>query len=118
MMPKRAMWHADIQQLLKAEQLWLSGRYNDPECAELTIPEDFPVSFLTDFTFSEPEIQPLFRITDSQGKLILHESFINYLQRFKCNLEIAGTGKAESPTVMVCGPALQLELLKLVLPDE
>lgn len=112
------MWHADIQQLLKAEQLWLSDKYNDPECAELTIPTDFPVSFLTDFTFSEPEIQLLFRITDSQGKLILHESFINYLQRFKCNLEIAGTWKAESPTVMVCGPALQLELLKLVLPGE
>ena len=110
------MWHADIQQLLKAEQLWLSGRYNDPECAELTIPADFPVSFLTDFTFSEPEIQPLFRITDSQGKLMLHESFINYLQRFKCNLEIAGKEKAESLTVTVRGPALQLELFKLVLP--
>ena len=118
MILKRAMWHADIQRLMKAEQLWLSGRYNDMECAELTIPGDFPVSFLSDFTFSESEIQHLFRITDSQGKLMLHESFINYLQRFKCNLEIAGIGNTESPTVMVCGPALQLELLKLVLPGE
>lgn len=112
------MWYADIQRLLKAEQLWLSGKYNDLECAELTIPADFPVSFLTDFTFSESEIQLLFRISDSKGKLMLHESFINYLQRFRCNLEIAGTGKAASPTVTVCGPALQLELLKIVLPGE
>ena len=116
MMPKRENWYADLPGLLEAEALWHSGRYNEPACIEIQASKPLLTAFLRNFIFSEADIQFLLRLTDSHGKLLLHESFINYLQRFSSQLVVADTRDDDSTTV--CGPALQLALLKLVLPDE
>jgi nicotinic acid phosphoribosyltransferase len=114
MIPKREKWYADLPELLKAEALWQSGTYNETACREVHVSKTYLTDFLRDFYFNEQEIQCLFRLTDSHGKFLLHESFINYLQRFSSRLEVNDTGNDQFTTV--CGPVLQLALLKLVLP--
>lgn len=116
MIHKKEKWYADLPELLKAEALWLSGRYDEAACSDIQASKPFLTAFLPDFVFSESDIQHLFRLTDLHGKLLLQESFINYLQRFSSRLEVVDTINSEFTTV--CGPVLQLSLLKLVLPDK
>lgn len=118
MMSKKENWYADLPGLLRAEALWHSGRYNEDAAIVLPVSKDFLRAFLAVFSFSESDVRPLFRITDTHGKLLLHESFINYLQRFAHTLQMEDTPDEHAACVSVRGPMLQLELLKLVLPDK
>lgn len=118
MIPKKTNWYADISGLLKAQELWQSGTYNDISSVEIYLSRDFLIAFIRDFSFNYQDIEHLFGITDSNGKLLLQESFINYMQRFKNYLVVDDDDMNDTDYVLVCGPVIQLELLKLVLPGE
>ena len=113
MTPAEKQQFPDIPGLLEVEQLWLTGQYEEIVSVRASSPESLPAGFPSSFTFSAQEIQQLYRITDEQGRLLLHESFINYLQRFECKIEVTGMNDNNQP-LYLRGPLIQLKLLKII----
>ena len=75
------------------------------------------IEFLEGFGFSKEDIDYLSELRDSQGKLLFHKDFLDYLShlKFSCDIDAIEEGSVvfpHEPLVRVKGPLLQCQLLE------
>lgn len=78
------------------------------------------IDYLLNFQFTKDDIDYLARLTDTQGKLLFPESFLNYLHqlKFSCDIDAVEEGSVvfpQEPLIRVKGPLLQCQLLESIL---
>ncbi|MFZ0219341.1 MAG: nicotinate phosphoribosyltransferase [Candidatus Aquirickettsiella sp.] len=78
------------------------------------------IDYLLNFTFTKDDLDYLARLTDTQGKLLFHADFLQYLQdlKFCCDIDAIEEGTVvfpQEPLIRIKGPLLQCQLLESIL---
>lgn len=120
-------WLSDLQPLFDAQESWHDGSYGKPAAAHLVSGYHTPFTIacgadllaehVRRFRFSPQVIQRLGQVTNSMGRSVFSESFLNHLQRIQLRTHVSaapeGTLLLPGESIMcITGPELQLRLLQ------
>jgi hypothetical protein len=123
-------WLSDHKPLFAAQELWDNGSYSDLQNCHLVFDAAGPfyiacgIGLLAEhvrrFRFSPEVIQRLGQITDGRGRSLLHESFLNHLQRLHLSVQIQAAPEGTvllpgEPLLCMQGPAIQIALMESAL---
>lgn len=120
-------WLSDLQPIFAAQQSWESGAYRQLRMAHLLYHSDTPfviacgASSLAEhirvFRITPGVITRLGQVTDTQGRSLFRESFLNHLQRLKLRVQVNMPLEGSlllpgAPIGTVYGPDLQIHLME------
>lgn len=120
-------WLSDPAPAFAAQEAWDNGRYSQIETIHVLSPVEGPFTIacgmgllaehVSTFRFSPDIIQRLGRLTDAQGRSVLHESFLNHLQRMRLTVQVRAAAEGTfllpgEPLMSLKGPSMQLLLLE------
>jgi hypothetical protein len=123
-------WLSDHAPAFAAQESWDNGTYQDVKTYHLSYPASGPfyiacgIGLLAEhvrrFRFSPDVIQRLGQITDAYGRSVLHESFMNYLQRMHLTVQVQAAPEGTlllpgEPMLTIQGPYVQIALLESAL---
>ncbi len=119
-------WLSDLNPVFEAQQIWDEGDYQQ-SCTHHVLYETgtpFHIAcgagllaeHVRRFRFSPEIIQKLGQVTDARGRSLLHESFLNHLQRLRLRVMVNAVPEGTllfpgEPFMVVQGPILQIRLL-------
>lgn len=119
-------WLSDLTPVFEAQQIWDDGNYQEARTHHVLYETGTPfhiacgAGLLADhirrFRFSPEIIQKLGQVTDARGRSLLHESFLNHLQRLRLRVVLNAAPEGTllfpgEPLMVVQGPILQIKLL-------
>ncbi|MEI6410066.1 MAG: hypothetical protein WCR52_11825 [Bacteroidota bacterium] len=120
-------WLSDPAPAFAAQEAWDNGRYSQIETMHVLSPVGGPFTIacgmglfaehVNTFRFSPDIIQRLGRLADARGRSVLHESFLNHLQRMRLTVQVRAAAEGAfllpgEPLMSLKGPAIQLLLLE------
>lgn len=120
-------WLSDLGPLHAACDTWHDGSYNQPASCQLVFRAAAPFAIacgaallaehIRRFRFSPEVIQRLGQATDTRGRSVFDESFLNHLQRLRLRIHVAAPPEGTlllpgEPLLIARGPLEQLELLR------
>lgn len=123
-------WLSNHAPAFAAQEFWDNGRYDEPAAFCLLYETTGPFTIacgigllaehVRKFRFSPDVIQRMGQITDIHGRSILHESFLNYLQRMHLRVQINAVPEGTllcpgEPVLTIRGPLVQIQLLESAL---
>ncbi|HOY06055.1 MAG TPA: hypothetical protein PLO67_11680 [Saprospiraceae bacterium] len=123
-------WISDLQPVFAAQESWENGTYRQAVTAHLMYNPEGPFAIacgasslaeqIRVFRITPGIITRLGQVTDSMGRSLFRESFLNHLQRLQLRVQvnIAPEGTllpAGEPVLTVQGPELQIRLLESAL---
>lgn len=120
-------WLSDLSPLFKAQEAWFDGSYQQAVHLHLVTGDSTPFAIscgggllaehIRRFRFSPALIQRLGQVTDTRGRSVFHESFLNHLQRLRLRINVLAAPEGTlllpgEPMLIVQGPWIQALLLE------
>ncbi|MBU6340619.1 MAG: hypothetical protein KGS48_03915 [Bacteroidetes bacterium] len=123
-------WLSEPQTAFSACASWADGTYNELEIKQIMFQPSGPfyiaagmnllAEHLRRFRFTPEVIQRMGHWTDANGRSVLPESFLNYLQRMRLNYSVSAPEEGRlmlsgQPLLLLKGPKIALLLLESAL---
>jgi nicotinic acid phosphoribosyltransferase len=115
-------WLSNLDPVFAAQQSWENGTYSQMQTAHLRFQSDGDFAdgdmrlleeYIRSFKIDTNTIIRLGQVTDSMGRSLFRESFLNHLQRLQFSVQVNAAPEATvlpagEHVLMVQGPALQI----------